>query len=260
MLNRNSDTITDPDKFTDFFNGLAITGKGANNQSIYYFQNIGTNGGTVMRLYYTVNGASPVHAFMDFPISPSEFQFNGYKYDKTGTLLSLFTPNKWQAVPSAETGNRVYLHGNSGLYPLLNIPSLFSLKELHPYIKVVKAELEIYPSLQNYGPNNYYTLPPVLGLRTISVENKTIGNWVYEIGVNPPVIQSGNLVVDNLSHIDTKYTFDITEYVNNTLQSGIFNQAPLALIPLSDVIENRLILNNAVGNKSVKLKLYVLGL
>ncbi|WP_190277415.1 DUF4270 family protein [Taibaiella lutea] len=260
MLNRNSDTTSNSDKFNAFFNGFALTGKGVNNQSIYYFQNIGVNGGTVMRMYYTVNGASPVPGYMDFPISPTTYQFNGYKYDKTGTLLSLFTPNKWQAIPSAQTGNRVYLHSNSGLYPVLNIPSLFSLKELHPYIKVVKAELDIYPSLQNYGPNTYYTLPPTLGLQTVNIDSKLIGNWVNEIGVTPAVIQNGDLVIDNINHIETKYTYDITEYVNSTLQNGIFNQAPLVLRPLNEIIENRLILNNAIGNKSVKLKLYVLGL
>lgn len=260
MLTRQSDTTSNTDKFTSFFNGLAITGKGTNNQSVYTFQNIGTNAGTVMRLYFTVNGVTPVHASMDFPMGPLAYQFNGYKYDKSGTLLNVFTPNKWQSIPSSQTGNRVYLHGNSGLYPVLNIPSLFSLKELHPFIKVVKAELEIYPSLQNYGPNNYYYLPPSLGLRTVNVETKTIGNWVNVVGSSPAIIQTGDLIVDNLNHIETKYTYDITLYVNSILDGGIFSQVPLALIPLNGDIENRLILNDAVGNKSVKLKLYVLGL
>jgi len=259
MLNRNSDTTSNYEIFNTFFNGLAITGKGANNRSIYYFQNIGTNGGTVMRLYYTLNGTSPVHSSMDFPISPSAYQFNGYKYDKTGTFLSLFTPKKWQSIPSAQTGDRVYLHGNSGMYPILSIPSIFALKELHPYVKVVKAELEITPSLQNYGPNTYYFLPPTLGLRMINIENKAIGNFIYEPSA-ATTVQAGNLVIDNLNHVGTKYTFDITQYVNSTLEGGIFTQVPLSLVPLNDNIENRLILNNAIGNRSVKLKLYVLGL
>jgi len=259
MLKRTSDTTANGETFARFFNGLALTGNGANNKSIYYFQNIGTNGGSVMRLYYTVNGASPVHAYMDFPLNPTTFQFNGYKYDKSGTMLSVFTPNKWQSIPSSQTGNRAYLHANSGLFPILNIPSLFSLKELHPYIKVVKAELEISPTLQNYGPGTYFTLPPLLGLRAINIDQKAFGNWVYD-PVDAQTIQTGALVIDNLTHVGTKYTYDITQYVNNILTGGIFSQVPLALIPLNADIENRLLINNAVGNKSVKLKLYILGL
>lgn len=259
MLKRNSDTITNIDKFSKYFNGLAITGNGTNNQSIYYFQQYDTASAVVMKVYYSVSGTSTTQNSINFPISPSSYQFNNYSYDKTGTNLTGFISKKTMVLPSTQTGNQAYLHDNSGLYPILNIPAIFSIKDLHPYVQVIKAELTIEPSLINYGPTNHYSLPPTIGLRSFDTVNYTFGSFLTEITDNS-ANQDGNLVIDNINHVNTKYTFDLTTYVNNILKNGRFTQQPLALIPLNSSIENRLIINNNLIDKSVKLKLYVLGL
>lgn len=257
MLKRNSDTITDATLFNEYFNGVALTGSGINQRSIYYFGPAENGSNIVMKLYYRKNGSTPVQASVDFPIVPSTFQFNSFSYDKSGTPLSAFTPKKKLIIPAAATENMVFLHGNSGLFPHLTMPALLSLKELYPYIKVVKAELEITPSLSNYAPGTGYQLPPAIALYQID-ENKNLGGVLYDASAS--AVQTGNLVIDYLYHKDTRYTYDLTGYVNNILDNGIFSQKSLVLLPFSNTYENRLILNNAINNKSVKLKLYVLGL
>jgi hypothetical protein len=260
LFKRNSDTITDANVFTKFFNGIALTGKGTNNNSVYYFENAVEANEVVMQLYYTTTGSAPVQASIDFPISPTSFQFNGYTYDKTGTNLTAFIPKKKMIMPTSQTGNISYLHSNSGLFPYFNFPSLFAVKELHPYIKVIKAVLEIDPTLQNYGPNNLNFLPPTLSLYSIS-DDKVVGGVLRVAGGGTTAAaQTGNLVIDNEFHINTKYTFDLTDYINNILKNGNTVQQDLVLIPGATTVENRLILNDAINNKSVKLTLYVLGL
>jgi len=261
MMKRNSDTITDASKFYRYFNGFALKGKGAGDNSIYYFKNYDNTNGVVMKMYYTVNGSTPTHTSLNFSITPSSFQFNGYKYDKTGTYLSIFTPKKREIYSSAQTGQRVYLHGNSGLYPRLYFPTLFNIKELHPYVKVIKASLIIQPSLMNYGPNTYYKLPPYLGLYSLN-EDKNYGAPVYDPATlsSSPMIETGNLYIDYINHTNTNYSYDLTVYVNDILKNGIFSQNSLVLFPLNTTVENRLVLEDAIGNKAVKLKLYVLGL
>ncbi len=257
MLQRNADTITDATKFYKYFNGITITGKGANQRSLYYFNHAEPASAVVIRLYYRQNGATPIPGTIDFGIAPTAFQFNNFSYDKTGTALEHFIPKKKQLIASAETNNQVFLHGNSGLSPQISIPGLFALKELHPYIKVIKAELEITPPLLNYGYNSYYPLPPQLYLFNIDEEHN-LGSLIYDASGGTP--QTGNLVIDDVYHKDTRYTYDLTSYVNNILTHGKSSQESLVLRPASNAYENRLILNAAPGNSSVKFKVYVLGL
>lgn len=257
LLKRNSDTITDATLFYKYFNGIAFAASGTNQRSVYYFNPAESGSNIVMKLYYRQNGSAPVQGSIDFPIAPSTFQFNAFSYNKSGTPLSVFTPGKRQVIPSGVTGNMAFLHGNSGLFPQLTMPALLSLKELSPYIKVVKAELEITPSLSNYASGSGYQLPPAMALYQID-EDQNLGGVLYD--ASGTVVQTGNLVIDYLYHKDTHYTYDLTGYVNNILTNGIFSQKSLVLLPFSNTYENRLTLNNAVNNKSVKLKLYVLGL
>lgn len=257
MLKRNSDTVTEAALFYKYFNGIVLAGSGTNQRSIYYFTPSESGSNIMMKLYYTQNGSAPVQATIDFPATPFIFQFNAFSYDKSGTPLSSFTPKTKQIIPSDATEHMAFLHGNSGLFPHITMPALLSIKELSPYVKVVKAELEITPSLSDYASGSGYQLPPAMALYQID-RDMNLGGVLYD--ASGTVVQTGNLVIDYLYHKDTHYTYDLTGYVNNIMNNGIFSQKSLVLIPFSNTYENRLILNNAINNKSLKLKLYVLGL
>ncbi len=259
MLRRNSDTITNGDIFSKFFNGLVLTGKGAHNNSVYYFSTDTTSSEVVMKVYYTSRGTTTTQGSVNFPLSPTSYQFNGYTYDKTNTNLASFIPRRRQIIPTSRTGDNAYLHGNSGLYPYFSLPYLFTVKELHPYIKVIKAELDITPSDVNYGPTSPYFLPPLLELHTVSQDN-VIGGGVPTTATGSTTVQNGSLIIDNQNRKNTKYTYDLTNFINTILKNGLTAQTSLALIPGTGVVESRLILENGAINKSVKLKLYVIGL
>jgi hypothetical protein len=255
-LKRNSDTITNQDKFIKLFKGLVLKGKGTNNKSVYYFGLYDASSFSTVRLYYSRNGSSPAQDYVDFPLQPAAFQFNSFEYDKTGTSLAQFLPKKKQTISSTLTGNKVFLHSGSGIYPRLSLPDMLALKELYPYIKVVKATLEIIPRANDYGQNSIYALPPALGLYRIDDVN-TIGSGIADAD---GYAQTGNLVIDYLYHKDTRYSYDLTAYVNTILTQGRSAQEDLLLLPQNSTYENRLILNAAGQEMSVKLKLYVLGL
>lgn len=256
MLNRNSDTITQADKFYKYFNGIALRGESAAKNSVYYFCNREPGSAAIMRLYYRENSITPQSLYTDFGISYRDYQFNNYTYDRTGTALAGFVAKKKQIIAAALTGNKSYLHGNGGLFPYFNIPSLFSIKELHPYVKVIKAELEITPPDFNYSNGSFYPLPPGLSLYTLDADNK-ISAGIYNNDGTP---QTGSLTIDYLYHKDTRYTYDLTGYVNDILEHGRSYQKPLVLLPASRSYESRLILNAIKNNSAAKLKLYVLGL
>ncbi len=255
MLKRNADTMTNQDKFIKYFYGLVLKGDDAGNKAVYYFTPDDTMKRTV-RLYYRVNSTTPQQQYLDFTLQPATSQFYSFNYDKSGTPLAAFLPKKKQTLGSALTGNKVFLHASSGLFPRISLPDVFSLKELYPYIKVVKASLEFTPTAASYGQNAVYTLPPALGVYTINSNNEVGGGLTNSSGT----LQTGNLFIDYLYHKDTRYTYDLTAYINSLLNQGRGAQQDLLLLPLSSAYENRLILNAAGQELSVKLKLYVLGL
>lgn len=255
-LKRNSDTISDQDKFVRFFKGLVLRGADESNKSVYYFNLYNDSIPGTVRLYYRINGSAPQQNYVDFTLQPPAFQFNSFTYDKTGTPLAAFQPQKKQNITANLTGNKAFLHAGSGLYPRITLPDVFSLKELHPYIKIVKASLEITPPSNSYGLTSMYLLPPTLGLYPIDDANATGSGITLSDGS----LQTGNLVIDYLYHKDTRYSYDLTAYINTMLTTGRTAQRDLLLFSLNNIIENRLILYATGQDMSVKLKLYVLGL
>ncbi len=256
MLKRNTDTMSNQDKFVKFFKGLVLKGAANNSRSVYYFGLYDSSSRSTVRLYYSKNGSTQEQGHIDFMMNPAAYQFNTFSYDKTGTPLAPFKPGKKQTIASSLTGDKVFLHAGSGLFPRFTLPDMMKLKELHPYIKVVKATLEITPRAGDYGPGSLYNLPPLLGLYPIDDLN-AVGSGLLDLNA---ALQTGNLVVDYLYHKDTRYSYDLTAYVNKILSQGRSAQQDLLLLSLSSSYENRLILNAAGQQMSLKLKLYVLGL
>lgn len=255
MLKRNADTMSNQDKFARYFYGLVLSGDDAGNKAVYYF---GPNDSTkrTVRLYYRLNASIPEQQYLDFTLQPASSQFYSFGYDKSGTTLAAFLPKKKQSLPSGLTGNKVFLHASSGLFPRISLPDVFALKELYPYIKVVKASLEITPPAASYGQSSFYALPPGLGLYPINSNNE-VGSG---LGTANGSLQNGSLIIDYLYHKNTRYTYDLTTYINTLLSQGRGAQQDFLLLPLSSAYENRLILDAAGQQLSVKLKLYVLGL
>ncbi|MFT4062952.1 MAG: DUF4270 family protein [Edaphocola sp.] len=254
-MKRGSDTMTDITKFTRYFNGLALTGTSSNNNAIYYFQNINAGNATVIRLYYRVLGVNTEHYSVDFPLSPSTYQFNSFSYNRTGSLAQNISTTPPKIVSSDSTNGYGFLHANSGLYPHIKFRDLYFLKELNPYVKVVKATLEVSPRLYNYGPQSIYTLPAAMAMYLMtSDDNLTLGSALYS--TDGSTVQTGSLNIDYLDYENTKYSYDLTSYVNTVLATNSAVPTSFVLIPSGTSSENRLVLQPS----DIKLKLYVLGL
>ena len=258
MFRSNSDTITNVDRFRLFFKGLCMNSSVSNN-AIYYF---GTDSSTVIKLHYTIAGATPQSKTAEFYINSTYGQFNEFSYDKSGTGLSGFTSKKKQTINSSATNNTGYLHFNSGLFPKISLGNLLFLKELHPYIQVMKAELKIYPVKGSYGIGTNYSLPTAIELRQTDDENYITGAALAT--TDGTGTQYGSLNIDNLYGENTAYTYDVTSFVNLLLSEGVFSKRALIMHPPASAAlsndQRLLISNSAAKEKAIQLKLYVLGL
>jgi Domain of unknown function (DUF4270) len=244
----NSDSIKDQNSFVRYFKGLFLAGDPGNTKAIYYFNS--DSASLLLRLYYKNDAPVAEQKYIDFAFNPAK-QYNYFSYDYSGTALSIFTPFKKQLKQSTLTGNKSYLHSNMGSYIKIRFPTLLNLKDLHPYIKVIKAQLVITPSP---GTFSYpYKLPSSLSLYSTDENN----------GLSA-VVASGGLYTDALYGEKTQYTYDITNFITTTIDAGKFSTAALMLTPstggVSDSQLERLVVNDQQLAKGILLKLYVLGL
>lgn len=254
LKNDNTD-IQDNNRFVNYFNGICLTSDTTITNAIYYFKPDSAN--TIMRLHYHLTGTFSEQKYLDFPFSTPK-QFNHIEYNHSGTNLSAFTPYKKQLKNSHLTGNKAYLHTNTGSFIKIRFPSILRLKELSPYVKVMKAELVIAPSPATF--KYPYWLPNTLNLYTTD-ESNTLKFQLADNFFQLPL--TGNLHIDELYGDKTKYTYDITSYINSLIEEGPFSKSALMLVPSTTALSSelqRLVINNQSLTKSIQLKLYLLGL
>lgn len=254
-LQNDDDDIVNNESFVNYFNGVILRANTSVNNTIFYFSpDSGTN---IIRLYYHINSAFPQEKYLDLNFEPSK-QFIHISADHSGTALSVFPIFKNKLIKSSETAGRAYLHNNIGTSIKISFPEILKLKELYPYINIMKAELIVYPTPGTYSYP--YELPDVVPIYT------TDDNHLPILQLSDPVLQgplTGNLFIDKLFGQNTKYTYNITGFIRNLLAEGVFSESALLLVPQNGTGPlgvQRLVINEQGLNKGIELKLYVLGL
>ncbi len=253
-LKNNNIDIQENTNFLNYFKGILFKTDTAISKTLFHFKLEAAN--IFLRLHYHLNGTFSEEKFIDFPMLTSR-QFNHLDYKHDGTNLSVFTAFKNQLKKSNQTGNKAYLHNNMASYIKINFPTILELKEIYPYVKVMKAELVITAS-----PGTYrypYQLPRSLYLFATDDNNGLNYQITDNFGQAP---LTGNLFIDELYGDKTNYSYDITNYINTLLQEGRFSKSALMLTPSASASGElqRLVINDQTQSKSIKLKLYLLGL
>jgi hypothetical protein len=251
----NDDAISSAEKFVDYFRGIYVTSDSVVTKSLAYF-NIPQDS-MLIRMSYHENSIYAIPKQFDFSYTAAK-QFNTISFRHTTTAFASFVNNKKQLIESTAAGNKAYLNNNLGSSIRITFPDLLNLKELHPYIKVVKAVLVIKPDVKSR--TFPYQLPANLLLYTTDDTNLPL-TGVYEPGTSS--LLTGNLVVDQLYGENTYYSYDITGFINTKISDGEFSKTALLLYPSVTSFDGsiqRLIVDDQTNGKSVQLKLYVLGL
>jgi hypothetical protein len=256
-LKSNNSDIQDNTHFVNYFNGIVLSTDTTVTKTVYYFGQKNATG--IMRLHYHLLGAFSEEKYLDFPIS-SNNQYNNLAFTHSGTDLSVFSPFKTQLKKSSLTGHKVYVNSNMATYAKISFPTILKLKEMHPFVKVMKAELIIKPSPDTY--RYPYSLPSGLNLYVTDENNVFKRMLALNLGQNT-VPLNGNLYIDYLYGDKTNYTYDITEFINEIIDEGKFSKSALMLVPTvqnNDTQIQRLVINDQTLTKGIQLKLYVLGL
>lgn len=257
MFRTNDENVSTQDFFINYFKGLYITADSTATNTIGYFSP-GTDS-ALIRLHYHELGLFSEAKVINFQYTAAK-QFNHISFNYTNAAFASFIPNKKQDISSDLSAHQAFLNSNMMSYIKISFPDLLRLKESHPYIKVLKAQLIIKPTASSYlAP---YQLPSTLYLYTAD-ESNTIVSAIYQTNLTTPTLQTGNLVIDELYGDDTRYTYDITSFINQKLSEGQFSNSSLLLSTsqsYGDAGIQRLIVNDQQLSSSVQLQMYVLGL
>lgn len=252
-LRVNATAVQSQSEFVKYIKGFRIGVDSSLTNTMYYFSIPADS--TLVQLHYRLNGTTYQEKTLNFKVN-SSLQYNYILPDRQFSPLSVFTQFKKQLKASALTAHKAFLHTNSGTMIKIGIPDLLSLKELHPYVKVMKAELIVRPAPGTY--NYPYSLPS-----TLSLYSTDDGNGLNEQLTDGTYALTGNLNVDLLYGENTYYSFDITSFITSAISEGEFSKAAIMMTPASGTTETtleRLVINDQTLNKGIQLKLHVLGL
>lgn len=251
------DAVSSAEKFTEYFKGLFITTDTVQTKTAAFFAF--TADSPVIRLHYHLRDLYGEAKHLDFTYTEAK-QFNNINYRFTNAAFTALNTTKSKLLSSTESSNQSVLNTAFAGGIKISFPGLLSLKEKHPYIKIVKALLVIRPDAKSYILPYY--LPPSLHLyRTDNNNLPTAG--IYNVSTSDGTLQTGNLIVDYVYGESTAYNYDITSFINDKITEGEFSQSALLL---KDALTNtdgglqRLIINNQKNNRPIQLQLYVLGL
>ncbi|ASZ11443.1 DUF4270 domain-containing protein [Chitinophaga pendula] len=250
LLKRQTDEVSTQDQFLNYLKGLSLKG-GAGNKAVVGFR-LG-DGLLITRLYYHLDNVLPEPKTMDFPLYKSDLSFNHVSTDRSGTTLSALSANN-RSLSSTLTGNQTFVQLLSQVTTRIDFPHLRDFKGFNKFFKLLSATLTIEPVAGSY---DIYSLPPRMSLTEVTADNKVTDSLFVPQGGG---IQYGNLVIDNLLHINTRYTYDLTNYCLHEMASDNYNSRGIMLAPPPGTYRtrfDRLIIGDSKRDKNViKLQLY----
>lgn len=242
--------------FLDYFKGIYINTDSIQTNTVGYFK--APSDSVLLRLNYQEKGLYTEKKSLNFSFTIAK-QFNQIGFRKTNVKLSAFEDPKTQLIDSKYSGNQAFFHSSMSSKIKISFPGLLNLKELHPYIKIIKAILVLKPDPVSLL--NPYQLPIALNLYSTDETNTAIAG-ITDATVTG-TLQTGNLFFDGLYGENTNYSYDITSFITAKMAEGQFSTSALLLTSTQtsiDAATERLILNNQSNKRPVQLKLYVLGL
>lgn len=239
-------------EWENFLQGIAFSPAEDNDAAILNFRTADTLN---MRLYYhekSSDNAGKV-LYHDFPVGASSYMFTNFDTDRTGTLLENLVEQEFD-IKSEDTNDLTFMQGGVGIMTKLEIPHLDELAKIGLSGSLLKAELVFYPAQSTYD-EDIFRLPSTFNVFTSDDENNMLTALTNPLTGS---LLSATYFEDVEYDEGSYFTFDITNYVNTILDTGIDDEESLLIsIPsstLSTSMERMVLTNDDKTDFEFKLK------
>lgn len=212
--------VQSQDFFHDYFKGIAFI-PDANDACISGFQV--NDSSMCITVYYHQITETLNEKTLVFNTS-STLTYNKIEQDRSNIPIANLQSGDGNEYSSGKSEHQVYLQGMTGMYVTIDFPHLNNLCEKGELVTIESATLQLYPVKGTY--DGMYPLPKSLALYTANNENVTQSVITDLTGSS---VQSGNLVVDEMSYEETYYSFDITSFLQTNLGTTGYDRQKLQL-------------------------------
>jgi len=246
-----SDIITYNETFTNYFHGLALIADDAYEGSIIGFNATEQDVRLVLFATRKALTSEETEVEVEFNLNDSTKQFNSIVYDPSSTQLKTMSEQR-NKLPSTASGGLSFLQGGIGLAIRVDFPSLQEALLFERSVIVV-GQLCIAPLRNSYDKSD---LPSDLVLYEVDGLNRKTA----QVFTNQGSVASSTLVVDELYHEETTYSFDVTRYLNEELANSYVDPEKGLLIMLPATAEATRFYRFVADakNRNTKLKIYYL--
>lgn len=209
-LKRKDNDVLSSDDFLLYCKGIRLSATVAGAGTVY---GIGVSGDTIrMRLHYHTTIPYPEEKHLDFPRLENALSFRQILVTRNGTLPDPVTAGR-NEFPSASTGHMAFTQAGTGVLMKVLFPSLRNILSTDMPVNLLQAELIVRPVEQSFVT---LALPPALRLSQTD-ESNFIGSFLADSsGVS---ILAASPVIDPLYGLNNHYRFNITNYINQLLQT-----------------------------------------
>lgn len=216
------ENVSTSEWFMDYIKGFVVTPGDADNKAILGLD--AADSKIVLKIYYHLQHEEAEKKEISISMGEVNHQFNHVDYDLSGTYLNNIK-NSGNKKMAFETANKSYMQGLTGLITKVQFPSLQDIF-MESNWKILKAELIIEPTTGSY---DNYSLPEKLYIyqtdrvsRTSSILKDERGNSISQLTDNDNNPLTAFFEYDRILGENTRYTFDITSYINSELAGKYF--------------------------------------
>jgi hypothetical protein len=212
LIKNKDERVSSAEWFNDYLKGFIITPGSAENKAVIAFD--AASGKISLRIYYHFNKEEPEKHEILIKMGAANHQFNHVSHDLSSTPLQSIKMDG-NEISSTETDFKGYLQGMTGLLPKIRFPSLQDIL-LENRWKILKAELVVEPVKNSY---DVFKLPEKLYIYDTDRENR-INSVLVDDESNALVAR---FELDEIFGEETRYTYDITRFINNELSDAYFD-------------------------------------
>jgi len=261
LIRNKDERVSTQEAFEDFLKGFVLSSTSDDNNAVIGF--IADKDHTLLRFYYHIDKEIPEYNSVTLTINETNHQFNSVRTDFSNTPLKDLGPDQ-RLLKENETNGMVFVQGMTELMAKVQFPTIQDLF-MAPRWEILKAQLVFEPVRNS---DEMFKLPQKLYLFGTDRENRINPNSLLRDSEGLALLPE--FVYDEIFHTDTRYTFEITPFINGELADRYFDYEHGLLIGLeqstSSVSANlanfisssldRLLIEDR--NPHVKLRIYYL--